>query len=502
MGDESLRQARSTVLRLRGLPFQSTEVEIEEFFTGYTLKKCQLCKRNGRPTGEAYVQLENEQVAGKALHELNCKYVGRRYIELFEASESDLTTNSESKTVVGFVLRLRGLPYSSTRIDIESFFDGLEIFKGEEGVVFSVTSIGKPTGEAYVEFITEEDQQEAMKKHKQHIGTRYIEIFKSTKADLLQALQQNRFYKEQAQKRQFLNQTMMGIHPQNSIINQTTHRESMGSYNFQDDDVVDVLKGLRVSGNNTSISHKSRMILSPTALPFQAPSYGTGPGFQLPTPPRQTQFTDPRYFIPDQMSTRATSIGGGGGGDGTQGGNIYTRMISTGVGKGTEIGANPMQGMVPRHEMIMSHHHHHHQPPPPPPPPYLVRSPPQHVVQQPHLMFGYRNLSPWIGTGEIARHGGASLTQTPVSPIQHQFSPLQYGGGIGSTNVLQSTPVAGMHPMQTQSYHMNNPYHQGGTGSNPSLSPAATFPDMLEGEDSLDLVGRSSSSGKAPGDQI
>lgn len=113
--------------------------------------------------------------------------------------------------MLGYVLRLRGLPYSATRSDVEEFFETIQIYKGEEGVVFSVTSSGRPTGEAYVEFMSEEAQQDAMKKHKQHIGPRYIELFKSTKADLLQALQQNRFYKEQAESRQWITQNMSNM---------------------------------------------------------------------------------------------------------------------------------------------------------------------------------------------------------------------------------------------------------------------------------------------------
>lgn len=129
---------------------------------------------------------------------------------IFEASESDLSPGGEGKGVLGYVLRLRGLPYSATRSDVEKFFDTIQIYKGEEGVVFSVTSTGRPTGEAYVEFMSEEAQQDAMKRHKQHMGPRYIELFKSTKADLLQALQQNRFYKEQAEKRQWFAQPIPG----------------------------------------------------------------------------------------------------------------------------------------------------------------------------------------------------------------------------------------------------------------------------------------------------
>ena len=47
MGDESARPTRSSVLRLRGLPFAATESDIEEFFKGFQLKQVQICKRNG-----------------------------------------------------------------------------------------------------------------------------------------------------------------------------------------------------------------------------------------------------------------------------------------------------------------------------------------------------------------------------------------------------------------------------------------------------------------------
>lgn len=211
MGDESARPTRSSVLRLRGLPFAATESDIEEFFKGFQLKQVQICKRNGRSTGEAYVQVENENAAGNAMQELNCKHMGRRYIEIFEASESDLSPGLEGRGCLGYVLRLRGLPYSATREDVEKFFETIEIHKGEEGVVFSCTASGRPTGEAYVEFLSEEAQLEAMKRHKEHMGSRYIELFKSTKADLLQALEQNRFYQREAEKRRWLAANMPAL---------------------------------------------------------------------------------------------------------------------------------------------------------------------------------------------------------------------------------------------------------------------------------------------------
>ena len=53
--------------------------------------------------------------------------------------------------------------------------------------MFTCTPEGRPKGEAYVEFGSEEAQKEALKRHKNEMGERYIELFLSTKANMLQA---------------------------------------------------------------------------------------------------------------------------------------------------------------------------------------------------------------------------------------------------------------------------------------------------------------------------
>ncbi len=53
--------------------------------------------------------------------------------------------------------------------------------------MFTCTPEGRPKGEAYVEFASEEAQKEAVKRHKNEMGERYIELFLSTKANMLQA---------------------------------------------------------------------------------------------------------------------------------------------------------------------------------------------------------------------------------------------------------------------------------------------------------------------------
>lgn len=213
MEDETQKKAAAppAVLRLRGLPFAACEDDIREFFKGFELSSVFLCKRNGRATGEAYVQLASSSGAGEAMKSLNRQNMGHRYIEIFEASEADMNTAKAicmDGRLKGFVVRMRGLPYNSTAADVQKFFEGVDICRGLDGIVFTYTPDGRPTGEAYIEFPTEEAQKEAMKRHKELIGTRYIELFNSTKSDMLQAIQQNKYVLGYANRKRWLAQAV------------------------------------------------------------------------------------------------------------------------------------------------------------------------------------------------------------------------------------------------------------------------------------------------------
>lgn len=67
------------------------------------------------------------------------------------------------------------------------FFEGIDIERGSAGIAFTCTPDGRPKGEAYVEFPSEDAQKEALKRHKNEIGDRYIELFVSSKANMIQA---------------------------------------------------------------------------------------------------------------------------------------------------------------------------------------------------------------------------------------------------------------------------------------------------------------------------
>ena len=103
--------------------------------------------------------------------------------------------NSEP-SLQGFIVRLRGLPFTSTSEDVISFFEPLDVVNGGQGVLFSCSNDGRLTGEAFVEFSTEEDFMAAVNKNKElFLGSRrYVEVFPSTKGELYQGAHQRGFF--------------------------------------------------------------------------------------------------------------------------------------------------------------------------------------------------------------------------------------------------------------------------------------------------------------------
>ena len=55
-----------------------------------------------------------------------------------------------------------------------------------DGVLFVRKPDGRATGDAFVLFSEEEDSDKALQKHKDIIGSRYIELFRSTTAEVQQ----------------------------------------------------------------------------------------------------------------------------------------------------------------------------------------------------------------------------------------------------------------------------------------------------------------------------
>ncbi|XP_073456773.1 G-rich sequence factor 1 isoform X1 [Aquarana catesbeiana] len=198
------------IVRARGLPWSCTAEDVLNFFSECNVSNGIdgvhfIFNRDGKPRGDAIIEFETADDLTKAL-EQHKKFMGQRYVEVFEMSHKDAELllhriqASTSPTRMSSMpqsaqalpaspndttVRLRGLPYSCTEQDIINFFSGLSI--ADEGITFVLDQRGRKSGEAFVQFVSQENAEQALQKHKQEIGSRYIEIFPSRRSEIQNA---------------------------------------------------------------------------------------------------------------------------------------------------------------------------------------------------------------------------------------------------------------------------------------------------------------------------
>lgn len=66
--------------------------------------------------------------------------------------------------------------------------DPCDVLDGVGGVLFVKKPDGRATGDAFVLFELESDSAKALSRHRESIGQRYIELFRSTTAEVQQVL--------------------------------------------------------------------------------------------------------------------------------------------------------------------------------------------------------------------------------------------------------------------------------------------------------------------------
>ena len=176
------------VVKVWGLPWSCSVDEVQRFFSACKIQNGPkgirfIYTREGRPSGEAFVELESEEDIKLALKK-DRETMGHRYVEVFKSNNIEMDwvlkhtgPNSPDMANDG-VVWLRGLPFGCSKEEIVQFFSGLEIVPN--GITLPVDFQGRSTGETFVQFASQEIGEKALKKHKERIGHRYIEIFKSS----------------------------------------------------------------------------------------------------------------------------------------------------------------------------------------------------------------------------------------------------------------------------------------------------------------------------------
>lgn len=186
-GSEENQAKELFIVQAKGLPWSCTAEDIMSFFSECRIRGGVngvhiLYNKYGKPSGQAFIELEHEEDVGKALDQ-HRHYLRDRFIEVREVTNKDaeaILKASKERVETDTVVRLRGLPYSCTEGDIIRFFSGLDVV--EDGVTIILNRRGKSSGDAFVEFATKAMAEKALKKDREILGNRYIEIFPAMKS--------------------------------------------------------------------------------------------------------------------------------------------------------------------------------------------------------------------------------------------------------------------------------------------------------------------------------
>ncbi|XP_068848182.1 epithelial splicing regulatory protein 2 isoform X4 [Capricornis sumatraensis] len=165
-----------TVVRARGLPWQSSDQDVARFFKGLNIASEQrdlALQRHKHHMGVRYIEVY--------------KATGEEFVKIAGGTSLEVARFLSREDQV--ILRLRGLPFSAGPADVLGFL-GPEcpVTGGADGLLFVRHPDGRPTGDAFALFACEELAQAALRRHKGMLGKRYIELFRSTAAEVQQVL--------------------------------------------------------------------------------------------------------------------------------------------------------------------------------------------------------------------------------------------------------------------------------------------------------------------------
>lgn len=187
-----LRDVSAGWIRCRGLPFQVSGAEVAELFQDFGVAQADVIMSKhsqgsliGYGNGEAFVKLQDQETALRAQKALHMSWMHARYIEVYLMSEEERFVESFHleyrnpllEQASECMLRMRGLPFSSTMEDVLEFFRAAGYGVEAHHVMFLQHPNGRPRGEALVwmpDPAYAQRVREAL--HKAKLGPRYVEL--------------------------------------------------------------------------------------------------------------------------------------------------------------------------------------------------------------------------------------------------------------------------------------------------------------------------------------
>lgn len=128
----ALRFGGEGVLKMKGIPFKATAMDVRKFFAGYKIKQegvSFIMHADGRPTGMAFIEFETPQEAVRAMEKDRAKFgpeygdrfcmlqlVGRHEMEKVTLQRENENTASKLMVSLEAALARRGLDWSQSKV--------------------------------------------------------------------------------------------------------------------------------------------------------------------------------------------------------------------------------------------------------------------------------------------------------------------------------------------------------------------------------------------------
>jgi RNA recognition motif-containing protein/inhibitor of KinA sporulation pathway (predicted exonuclease) len=200
---------REYVIRVRGLPYESRELEIISFFKGIRIMEKNIAflyNLDGKFTGEVFIKLMNIMDYKEALS-YHMGDFHHKIIEVYESNLEDWNKALESKnpekrdtifsmnreeiltlTNKNGYIHVTGLSSKVTEKDILGFFSNQNV--ANQGIKRSIIS-GKPSDEAYIVLVDEQSADQACKLSGEFLAGKVLKITKKDKSSLEDFLSRN-----------------------------------------------------------------------------------------------------------------------------------------------------------------------------------------------------------------------------------------------------------------------------------------------------------------------
>ena len=109
--------------------------------------------------------------------------MGNRFVQDPHGEAHIQNRKSESNSVGDLFLFLKGMPFSVTEDEVRHFFQGLII----DAMILMKNHRGQNNGKGIVKFRTRQDAREGMKRDREYIGSRFVELYPTTEEEWINA---------------------------------------------------------------------------------------------------------------------------------------------------------------------------------------------------------------------------------------------------------------------------------------------------------------------------